>query len=187
MKNLIFVVVAASFVNAQPALRNSVTFSVGSALIGPRGNGQFDTTVGLGATYGYRVTRYLQIEAGITAALHPTPELRGATFTIEPTDHFIWMPFGLRGILPLRSDRMELSAAGGGIYENYSSGNIPLFIGPQSQSAWGGYFALGVAAAMERSRHVWVGASAREFLGNANRTSQHDLWFVVTGDVSFRF
>jgi hypothetical protein len=82
---------------------------------------------------------------------------------------------------------MELSAAGGGIYENYSSGNIPSFIGPQAQTAWGGYFALGAAAAIERSRRLWMGASAREFLGNANRTSQHDLWFVVTGDVSIRF
>jgi hypothetical protein len=64
--------------------------------------------VSLGATYGYRVLRYLQIEAGVTTALQPTPELGGATFIIEPTDRFVWVPFGLRGVLPLRSGRIDL-------------------------------------------------------------------------------
>jgi hypothetical protein len=187
VKSLIFVLFLASFANAQTNLRNSVTFSVGSAFAGPRGNGQFDTTVGLGATYRYRWFHYLDIEAGITTALHPTPTLRGATFAIDPTDHFIWVPFGLRGVLPLRNGAMELSAGAGGMYENYSAGNIPPFIGKQSQDAWGGYFVAGAATAISRSRHYWLGASAREFLGNANRTSTHDLWFVVTGDFSFRF
>jgi hypothetical protein len=101
----------ASFAKAQPNVRNSVTFSVGSAFAGPRGNGQFDTTAGLGVTYRYRWFHYLDIEAGIMTALHPTPTLRGATFTIDPTDNFIWVPFGLRGVLPLRNGAMELSAA----------------------------------------------------------------------------
>jgi hypothetical protein len=187
VKNLIFVLFLASSANAQTNLRNSVTFSVGSAFTGPRGNGQFNTTVGLGATYRYRWFHYLDIEADITTALHPTPTLRGATFTIDPTDNFIWVPFGLRGVLPLRNGAMELSAGAGGIYENYSAGNIPPFVGRQSEGAWGGYFVAGAASAISRSRHYWLGASAREFLGNANRTSAHDLWFVVTGDFSFRF
>jgi hypothetical protein len=187
VKNLILVLFLVPFANGQSDLRNSVTFDAGSALTGPRGSGQFDTTVGLGATYRYRWLRYLDVEAGVMTALHPTPTLRGATFTIDPTDHFIWVPFGLRGVLPLRNGAVELSAGAGGIYENYSAGNIPSFIGPQSQSAWGGYFVAGAAAAVTRSRRFWVGASAREFLGNANRTSNHDLWFLVTGDFTVRF
>ena len=73
------------------------------------------------------------------------------------------------------------------MYENYSAGNIPTFIGLQSQHAWGGYLMAGAAAALERSRHFWLGVSAREFLGAANRTGGSDRWSVVTGDLSVRF
>ena len=119
-------------------------------------------------------------------ALHPTTELRGATFDIQPTDHFIWVPFGVQGVLPLRGDRLEVLAGAGGTFEHYSAGNIPPFIGVQSDTAWGGYFKLGAAAAITRNRRVWLGASAREFLGNLTQAS-HDQWIVVTGDLSFRF
>ena len=141
----------------------------------------------LGATYGYRLFPHLQIEAGLTTALHPTPELRGATFDIQPTDRFVWVPFGFLGILPLRNRRIEISLGGGGTYEHYSTGNIPAFIGLQSQAAWGGYLSVGAAVALERSRHFWLGASVREFLGTATRTGDHDRWTVVTGDLSFHF
>jgi hypothetical protein len=186
VKNLIFAVLLASFANAQATLRNSVTFSVGSALSGPRQCCQYNTTLSLGATYDFRVFRYLQVEAGITTALHPTPELRGATFDIQPTDRFLWVPFGFQGALPLWAGRLEVLAGGGGIFENYSAGNIPPFIGAQSENAWGGYLKLGAATAIGRSRHFWLGASAREFLGNRAHAN-HDQWMVVTVDFSFRF
>jgi len=186
VKNLTWVLLLGSFANAQATLRNTATFSVGSALNGPRQCCQYDTTVGLGVTYDYRVFRYLQVEAGIATALHPTPELRGATFDIKPSDRFLWVPFGFQGVLPLRDGRLEVLAGGGGIYENYSAGNIPPFIGARSEDAWGGYLKLGATTALGRSRHFWLGASAREFLGNRAQAN-HDQWMVVTGDFSFRF
>lgn len=65
-----------------------------------------DTAVSLGATYGYRAFHYVEIEAGVTTALNPTPELRGANYNIKPDTRFIWVPFGVRGILPLRRGRI---------------------------------------------------------------------------------
>jgi hypothetical protein len=183
VRNLIFVLFLAIVANAQSDLRNSITVSAGSALNGPRQCCQFDTSVALGATYDYRVIRYLQIEAGIMTAIHPTPHLGGATFDIDPTDRFLWVPFGLQGVLPLWGGRLEASAGGGGIYEHYYSGNIPPFVGKQSDSAWRGYFKLGTAVAIDRTRHFWLGASAREISGNRTRAQ----WVIVTGDLSFRF
>jgi hypothetical protein len=190
MKNLIFVLVLASFANAQATLRNSVTFSVGPAFNDSnRPSGRYDTTLGLGATYDYRVFRHLQIEAGITTALHPTAPFEDPIFGIQqPTDRFTWVPFGLQGVLPLRAGRLEVFAGGGGMYENYSAGNLfPLLSTVRSQDAWRGYFKFGATAAIGRSRHFWLGASAREFLGDQAQGLHWDQWVVVTADVSFRF
>jgi hypothetical protein len=143
MKRLVFVLTVASFASAQPQLRHSVTFGLGSAIGNPRACCEKDTAVSLAATYGYRLFRHFQIEAGMTTALHPTPELQGANFTIQPTDRFIWVPFGLRGILPLRSGRIELSAAGGGLYENYFTGEYPLVCRTAVTERLGYYFGVG--------------------------------------------
>src|SRR5260370_32940694 len=61
----------------------------------------------------YRLFHSLAVEAGVVTALHPTPEIGGAHYDILPQDRFIWVPFGLRGVLPLKRGRAELSAAAG--------------------------------------------------------------------------
>jgi hypothetical protein len=188
-KALLLVVVLTSFANAQSDPRNSFTFSGGYARNILSYCCVTDTATSLGATYGYRVFRNLEIEAGVVTALYPTHEIRGANYDIKPNDRFIWVPFGLRGILPLHNGRIELSAAAGGLYEKYSVSNPDSGFGLQSRAGWGGYFAGGAAMAIDRGRHFWLGASPRWFLANANQGFgyQHDRWFVVTGDFSFRF
>ncbi len=73
------------------------------------------------------------------------------------------------------------------MYENYSTGNLPPAFGARSEDAWRGYLKLGATAAIGRSRHFWLGASAREFLGDQAQGLHWDQWVIVTADVSFRF
>ncbi len=139
----------------------------------------------LGGTYGYRLLRYLGFEAGVLTAIHPTGIIRGANFSIDPKDDFTWVHFGPRFILPLWGGRLELSAGAGGTYERYSVGHQNTAIGLAPRSGWGGNLSVGAAMALDRGRRFWLGSTPRWMLINTNST--HDRWFVVTGDVSFRF
>ena len=112
MKILLLALALSAFANAQPDVRNTVTFSSGYARDIHSFCRETATAVSLGATYGYRLFRYLQLEAGVTTALYPEPEIRGAHYDFKPDDRFIWVPFGLRGILPLLRGRIELSVGG---------------------------------------------------------------------------
>ena len=185
MKALILAIALVCLASAQSDLRNSFTFSGGYGRDINSSCCQTDTAVSLAGTYGYRVFRNLQVEAGVVTALNPTPEIRGATYDYKPDDRFIWVPFGLRGVLPFKRDRVELSAAAGGLYEKYSVSNPGPF-GPESRNGWGGYFAGGAAIAIDRGRHFWLGASPRWYLANPSQGT-HDRWFVIAGDLSFRF
>jgi hypothetical protein len=187
MKTFILLIALISVANAQSQLRNSVTFSGGYGRDINSGCCLADTAVSLGASYGYRVLRNLQIEAGIMTALNPAPEIRGAHLDIKPEDRFIWAPFGLRGILPMKRDRIELSLAAGGLYEKYSVSNPNSAVGLRSRDGWGGYFAGGAALAIDRGQHFWLGVSPRLYLANADNGFTHDRWFVVSGDLGFRF
>ena len=188
MKTLILTIALISGAGAQPDPRNSITFSGGYARDIHASCCQTDSALSLGASYGYRVFPFLQLEAGATTALHPRPEIRGANYDIKPEDRFIWVPFGVRGVLPLRRGRVELSAGGGGLYEKYSVSNPDSGIGLATYDGWGGYFVAGAAASIDRRRHFWLGASPRWFLANAGyKGYTHDRWFVITGDFSFRF
>lgn len=187
MKTMMLALALVSLTNAQSDLRNRLTFSGGYARDIHSFCCRTYTAVSLGATYSYRLFHNMELEAGVVTALYPAPEIRGATYDIKPEDRFIWAPFGLRGILPLQRDRIELSAAAGGLYEKYSVSNPNPAFGLQSRDGWGGYFAGGAAIAIDRGRRVWLGASPRWYLVNANGGYAHDRWFVIAGDLGFRF
>jgi hypothetical protein len=60
--------------------------------------------------------RYLEAGAGVTVATNPAPEILGANYDIKPDDRFMWIPSGVRGVLPLRGGRVKHSAGGGFSY-----------------------------------------------------------------------
>jgi hypothetical protein len=135
----------------------------------------------LGISYGYRPLRWFELEAGLSVALQPGFDQCSAHGCFDPNDRFIWVPFGVRFVAPIAWQRIELSAGGGALYERYSVSNPNFNI--QSRSGWGGYFTGGAAVAL--SRHFLLGATPRFFL--ANPSYARDRWFVITGDVTFRF
>lgn len=168
---------------AQSDLRNSVTFGAGYGRDVNAFCCQTDTAVSLGVTYGYRILPFLQVEAGVTTALNPVGRFIDANYNVQSANRFIWVPFGVRGILPLHADRVELSLAAGGLYENFLIAPNPPGVG--GRTGWGEYFGAGTAVALDHGRHFWLGASPRFYL--ATTGGANDRWFVITGDVSFRF
>jgi len=76
-----------------------------------------DSAPSVGVTYAYRLLPPMDVEAGIDTALSLGSEARGANYDIKANDRFIWVPFGLRGVLPLRRDRVEIFLGAGHIRE----------------------------------------------------------------------
>ena len=171
---------------AQSPPRSQVTFGGGWAhrLNAPSFDTQ--TATAIEAAYGYRVNRYVQVEAGVVAALQPTPDIGSAHGNYNPNDRFIWVPFGVRFVAPLWHGRLELSAGGGGTYESYSVSNENTAFGIQPVDGWGGYFVGGGAVALDHGRHWWRGASPRWFLANPTE-GRHDRWFAIPLEIGWRF
>lgn len=161
---------------AQSFQRNDVTFS-GGITWGIASFDPYDTAVSLGAAYGYRLRPWFEPEAGVFAGIDPYPSYCNASGCHGLDSRFIWVPFGFRFNLPLRQDRFELSAGVGGVYQN--GGNT---IG---YDAFGGYFKFTAAIALDRGRHLWLGATPRVVL--VNGAYARDRWFTLTGDLGLRF
>jgi hypothetical protein len=181
---LLFFVSLTSFAQTTP--RNSLTGSVGYARQLNPSCCQTDTAVSFGVTYGRRIMRYLEAEAGVTIAKNPAPEIRGANFDIKPDDRFIWIPFGVRGVLPLHGGRVEISAGGGGLIDKYSVSNPNPAVGLVSHAGVGGYLDGGAAIAITPSRRFWLGASTHVYLANIDEAT-HDRWMTLNAEFSYRF
>jgi hypothetical protein len=173
-----------TLMDAQSFLRNEITFSGGESWEVFKTFSFSDTAVSLGGTYGYRVLKNVEVNAGVFVALNPTPQSCESFGCFGGDNRFVWVPFGARFILPLKRDRYELSAGGGGLWEHYAvNPNTALSGGPYS--GWGGYFTTSVGVALDAGRHFWISGTPRWIL--ANPANQRDRWFMITGDVSFRF
>ncbi len=144
---------------AQSSPLNTVTFSAGYAYNVNAFCCQTDAAVSFGGTFGRRVFRYLEAEAGVGVAPNIAQKIRGAKYDIKPDDRLIWMPFGVRGILSLWRDRVELSSGGGGLFEKYSVSNPNPGFGLLSHTGWGGYLAGGAAVALDHRGHFWLGST----------------------------
>lgn len=144
-----------------------------------------DTAVSLGGTYSFRPRRWLAFETGLLTVIDPTGVLGGYAGFFDAHDRLTWVPFGARFILPLRHDRFELSAGGGGVYERYTGYETPVG-GRSSYNGWGGYCKAQAAVALDPGRHFWLGATPQLILVNGSYGAR-DRWLVLTGNIGFRF
>jgi hypothetical protein len=147
-------------------------------------NPETATSVSLGATGGYRVTRAVELEVGVFGVLNPVSGECGSFGCLTPDSHYIWVPFGARYIVPFHEDRFEWSIGGGAMYENFSAASGP-FTSAYSYNGFGGYAKTSVAVALDRHRHFWLGATPRILLANGGNA--RDRWFLLTGDIGVRF
>jgi hypothetical protein len=185
MRFLCGLLAAAGLVRAQPFLRNEITFSAGQSWEVFKSFTETDTAVSLGGTYGYRVLKNVEVTAGAFVVLNPTPPDCASFGCSNGDNRFVWIPFGARFILPLKHDRYELSAGGGGLWEHYTVVNPNTSFGASSYGGWGGYLAVSAAMALDRGRHFWISGTPRWILANPGHV--RDRWFMITGDISFRF
>jgi hypothetical protein len=173
----------AALAHAQSEMRNTVTVSGGFAHnVGNSCCGESAPSLAL--TYAYRLFSHLDLEAGVDTALSLGTRAVGANYNVNADDRFLWVPFGLKGVLPLRSGRVESFVGAGGLYEKYLVGNHSGFF--TSRSGWGGYASTGVAVALDGRRHFWVGASPQLFFANTG-SYIHDRWLVLDVGLGFRF
>jgi outer membrane protein with beta-barrel domain len=170
---------------AQSFPRNEITFSGGESFQIFTPFGEANTAVSLGGTYGYRFTPHITAEAGVFGVIDPYRAQCDRFGCSGQDNRFIQVPFGLKFTLPVRNDRFELSAGGGGLYQRFSVSNPNPDFGETGYSAWGGYFKAGVGVAIDRRRRFWLSATPRWNLANSGGI--RDRWFMLTGDLSFRF
>jgi hypothetical protein len=171
---------------AQSEMRNTITISGGLAHnVGTNCCGE--SAPNLGLAYGYRLFPHVELEAGVETALSLGTEVRGAQYDFKADDRFIWLPFGLRGVLSLRHNRVEVSAGGGGTYEKYWVGSPAESVAFVSRGGWGGYASAGAAFAVDGRRHFWLGTSPRFVFANTNRGYAHDRWLVLNLSLGLRF
>ncbi len=170
---------------AQSVPRNRLTFSGGwSREFKRRFVYEQRTATGFGFSYGRRLQKHVEAEAGVFTAMNPTGEICFTGGCVDVNDRFIWVPFGLRFIAPPYLGRIELSGGGGGLYQKYTREHDPVgAIFPYN--GWGGYFVGSVSVAIDRRQRYWLGATPRWFL--ANLGSRRDRWFQVSGEFSLRF
>ncbi|MGO4883603.1 MAG: hypothetical protein ACLP59_22705 [Bryobacteraceae bacterium] len=174
-------------IDAQSFDRNEFTFNGGYAwqFHVPTGN-QKDTAVSLGGTYSFHFRRWLAFEGGILTAIDPTGVVGSYAGFFDVHDRYTWIPFGVRFIVPVHHDRIEISAGGGGVYERYTVGNPNAPYAPSPYSGAGGYFKGEAALALDPGRHFWLGVTPQWILANGPN-GQRDRWFVLTGNLGFRF
>ena len=183
----LFVFGLATCANAQSEMRNTITFSGGLAQNANTSCCRGDSAPNVAVTYAYRLFPHVDVEAGVDATLSLGTEARGAYYDFKADDRFIWVPFGLRGVLSSPRDRVEVSFAAGGTYEKYLVGNPADSVGFVSRDGWGGYASLGTAVALDGRRHFWLGTSPRLFFVNTNHGYAHDRWFVLNLGLGLRF
>jgi hypothetical protein len=170
---------------AQSFPRNEVTFSGGDSFQIFTPFADSNSAVSLGGTFGYRFTPHVTAEAGVFGVIDPFPPECGYSGCFGRDNRFIQVPFGLKFSLPVRHDRFELSVGGGGLYQRFSVSNPNTDFGETGYSAWGGYFKATAGVAIDRRKRLWLSVTPRWSLANSGGI--RDRWFMLTGDISYRF
>lgn len=135
-----------------------------------------DTRGGLSADYEYRVARSLGLEAGFQP-LWAAEKVCSRTSCATETYRLLFTQFGLRGYLPLKSDRVEVSAGAGGGYVHWPGSRGGFY------NDWLWQVSGRVQFALDAKRRFWLGPSAR-FYSDGGRPTQQ--WLVVGADFSWK-
>jgi hypothetical protein len=185
MRFILFLLFSTCILEAQSFPRNEVTFSGGEGFQVFTPFVESNTAVSLGGTYGYRIYPHVTAEAGVFGVIDPYPPDCASFGCFNQDNRFLLVPFGVKFTLPVRNDRFELSVGSGGLYQHFSVSNPNTDFGETSYGAWGGYFKVSAGVAIDRRKHFWLSATPRCNLANSGNV--RDRWFMLTGDLSFRF
>lgn len=146
--------------------------------------------------YEFRLLKYLALEAGVETMLPKTTQyLYSPVFNLgQPSNVFFsssspyvlieakdteqntFLPFGVKGILPVRGSRIELLGGFGGAYVWHSDGSF--------RNAWVTQTNVGARIAVDQGRHFWLGTSGHFY---SNFGSRRQEWLSWTADLGLRF
>jgi hypothetical protein len=172
---------------------STITFGVGGGFTGQNDLGASGGPV-FNGTYEFRIGKYLALETGVHNTLVTTyqysyvytPLIINAgtgltsitnvqTIDTRGPARNTSVPFGFRGILPIKHSKVELFLGADGAYVWNTN---------QNYQAWGVEGRLGARFALDKQRHFWLGTSG-EFLQEFGLYSQH--WISWTADFGYRF
>ena len=119
----------------------------------------------LGLTYSYRLHKYAAADVGVVSTLPRDTEIRGGSYDYKPDERYLWVPFGVRGILPI-GEWIEFSVGGGGVYEKLTVPNPAPAINFEGRSGWGGYAGGALAVSVDRRRRIWLSVIPRYYFAN---------------------
>jgi hypothetical protein len=173
---------------------STVTFGIGGGFTGQNPLGTSGGPV-FNGTYEFRLSKYLALETGVHNTLVTTYKYAysytpviinpgsglttvftsGTTTVTRGGARNTSVPFGFRGILPMKHGQVELFLSADGVYTWNAN---------QNYKAWGVAGRLGARFAPDKQRHFWLGTTG-EYLQEFGLSSQH--WVTWTADFGYRF
>lgn len=102
---------------------NNISVGGGAAIPVGSTSGYLNTASAFSVSYGYRVNRFFQADAGFQMAFGAAnnQNLEQTDFgEVQGGDHEFMLPLGGRFIIPLPFRKLEASAGGGGVYLHYA-------------------------------------------------------------------
>lgn len=157
-------------------------------------------------SYGYRLNRWFQADAGIQMAFGAANNQNGEQTdfgVVQGGDHEFMIPLGGRIILPLPFRRVEVSAGGGVAYLHYSEtapSNPYSYYGSTcysctSRGGWGGYGLGNISYFLDENHTFHIGTTIQYIAGSTNgqpvanipgfKTTDHWLNAMVEFGMSF--
>jgi hypothetical protein len=155
---------------------NKLTVGLGSAA--PTGTSYMDAGTALEVNFGYRYTRYIQVDAGVETSFNKDYRNysgRNSTGLTTTTNFFV--PAGARIVIPVLNGRIEPSVGLGGVYR-YDKRDI-------AHKNQGGVYGLGgVSYALDSRQRHRVGVSLR-YVNILSAGRPHSQWVNVFGEYTF--
>ena len=202
---LVSLLVTAALPAQEEYPRHNLRVGFGASI--PRATAQyFRTSPALAAGYGWRFQRYLQAGAGVDVFFGPSqtmvdqarqsfPDLG----SLKVRDRQLAVQLGLRGILPIRRDRLQIFLGGGLAWLDYSrrqSGSDILldtlcaFCWPRSGAGY--YLTGGSSVALDRREHYRAGVAVRFYRARTEPDNPtlsfpnlEDEWLAVVAEFWF--
>jgi hypothetical protein len=182
-------------------------FTAGGGLARPRGDigGPLGDAPSLGFGYGYRFHQNFQADIGLDTGFGAAGIRDFLDTSFGPRrirDFQFFVPFGGRAVIPIADERFWISGGGGGAYINYRERisqpddyyriDCPVCA---SRGGWGYYGLVNVGAALDRTRRVRFGVTAKMYraytegdpLGAVPGFRTKDRWLLLSGELGFSF
>ncbi len=172
---------------------NNISVGGGAAIPVGSTSGYLNTAFAFSVSYGYRVNRFFQADAGFQMAFGAAnnQNLEQTDFgEVQGGDHEFMLPLGGRFIIPLPFRKLEASAGGGGVYLHYAetapSGGMrgiqATATRVRHEAAWGGYGLANLSYFLDRNRTFHVGTTLEFIGGSTNGQAVADIPSMKTTD-----